>query len=106
MLIIYYILVTTKKIELPTGSYEVTDISTYINDYLEKKYENIKIDIKANNNTLKSEIFSNVIIDFEKPNSLASILGFEKCKSDPNILYIQFYTANMYCKSGNCSNCL
>ena len=41
--------------------------------------------VKANNNTLKSEIISNVQIDFKKPNSLASILGFEECVLEPNI---------------------
>ena len=72
-----------KKIELPTGSYEISDIATYIKEYL--KNENTEITIKANNNTLKSEIFSNVEIDFEKDDSLASILGFEKIKLAPNI---------------------
>lgn len=76
-----------EKIELPTGSYEVSDISTYINEYLDKNNKNIKIDIKANNNTLKSEIVSNVIIDFTKLNSLAPILGFEERKLEPNILH-------------------
>ena len=43
--------------------------------------------IKANNNTLKSEILSNVLIDFKKPNSLASIFGFEECVLEPNKWY-------------------
>lgn len=73
-----------KKIELPTGSYEISDIAIYINNYLIKNYEYIQVTIKANNNTLKSEIFSNVQIDFKKPNSLASILGFEECVLEPN----------------------
>lgn len=74
-----------KTIKLPTGSYEISDIATYINEYLIKNNENIRITIKANNNTLRSEIFSNVQIDFEKPNSLATILGFGECKLEPNI---------------------
>ncbi len=76
-----------KKIELPTGSYEISDISTYIKDYLRNENININIIIKANNNTLKSEIFSNVEIDFEKDDSLATILGFKKIKLQPNILH-------------------
>ena len=77
-----------EEIKLSTGSYEIEDINRYISDYLEKeKKNNIKISIKANNNTLKSEIFSNVWINFEKPDSLASVLGFQKIKLKPNILH-------------------
>lgn len=47
---------TDKKIELPTGSYEISDIATFINEYLINHDENVKIIIKANNNTLKCEI--------------------------------------------------
>lgn len=78
---------TDKKIVLPTGSYEISDIATFINDYLIQHDENVKIIIKANNNTLKSEIYSNVQIDFSKPDSLATILGFETCIINPNKWY-------------------
>lgn len=70
---------------MPTGSDEISDIATYINNYLTKNNPNIRINIEANNNTLKSGILSNVQIDFSKLNSLATILGFENCIIDPNI---------------------
>lgn len=78
-----------EEIKLPTGSYEIDDINKFITDYLEKnkRNSNIKISISPNNNTLRSEIFSNVWINFEKPNSLASVLGFDKIKFEPNITH-------------------
>lgn len=76
-----------EKIVLPTGSYEIEDINEYINDRLPKnqgKKKIIKMLIRANNNTLKSEIYSSVAVDFTKPNSLASVLGFRNIKLEPN----------------------
>lgn len=76
---------TDGKIRLPTGSYEIADIATYVNDYLIKHNDNIQIIIKANNNTLRSEIFSNVQLDFNQSNSLGTILGFAEGILEPNI---------------------
>lgn len=59
-----------KKVELPTGLYEISDSATYFKNDL--KHENTNIIIKANNNTVKSEICFNVKIDFQKDDSLAS----------------------------------
>lgn len=78
-----------EEIKLPTGSYKIDDINKFITDYLEKnkKNSNIKITITPNNNTLKSQILSSVRINFEKPNSLAKVLGFEEIKFEPNIIH-------------------
>lgn len=64
------------EVSLPTGSYEIEDIDRYIVNYLQKKNNNITFQLVANNNTLKSEILCSSGIDFTKPNSLGSLLGF------------------------------
>lgn len=63
-------------ISLPTGSYEIEDINTYIVNELQKQNGNISFQLIANNNTLKSEILCSSAIDFTKPDSLGSLLGF------------------------------
>lgn len=65
-------------VTLPTGSYELEDISKYIIDTLKIRKTNIKFHLSANVNTLKSEIFCNREIDFTKPNSIAPLLGFKE----------------------------
>lgn len=70
-----------KKIHLPEGSYEINDINEYIKSHLEKGE---KIEIIANNNTLKCEIKSNQQIDFTAPTSIASLLGFDHEILPPN----------------------
>lgn len=85
-------------IALPTGSYEIEDINTYINQKLPKsnKRKIIKLLIRANNNTLKSEIYSSETIDFTKPNSLASLLGFANtAKLEPLIWHSSQSTINI-----------
>lgn len=74
-------------IGLPTGSYEIEDINTYIINELQKRNVNITFKLIANNNTLKSEIFCSSAIDFNQPNSLGSLLGFPndiKLKANQN----------------------
>ena len=74
-----------KKIVLPTGAYEISDIEKYLQDKIcsaescvQKKgtTENDLISLKPNNNTLKSEIKSKFDIDFRPSDSLADLLGF------------------------------
>lgn len=80
-------------IEIPLGTYELDAINKYVNDYLYNKHGNKiykapavrpKIDIKANNNTLKSEVKSTHTVYFDKPNSIGSLLGFTKRTLAPN----------------------
>lgn len=75
---IYFSNVT--KISLPTGSYEIDNINTYIKKELKEgsNTKSIKFELIANNNTLKSELFCSEDIDFTKENSLGPILGFTK----------------------------
>lgn len=66
------------SVSLPTGSYELEDISKFINNDLKRQNTHIKFHLSANVNTLKCEIYCNHDVDFTKSNSIASILGFEE----------------------------
>lgn len=77
-------------IEIPVGSYELSDISRYIKnhiDSLKEKNERTLLHLEANFNTLKCEIKCNKIIDFTKKNSLGQLLGFKKRKLKANIIH-------------------
>lgn len=69
-------------IEFPVGSYEIEDINEFVQEVLKVHNKDLinktSIKIKANNNTLKCEIVSNVGIDFSHTNSIGSLLGFSK----------------------------
>lgn len=73
-------------IEIPVGSYEIDDIDDYISRALKAIKSKAIVSIRANNNTLKSEIKSTHKIYFNKPNSIGSLLGFSKRELDINIL--------------------
>lgn len=66
----------SKILELPTGSYELKDITSYIKSELLK--EKITFNVFANNNTLKVFIKCSVDVDFSQPGSIGSLLGFNK----------------------------
>lgn len=62
-------------IKLPTGTYEISDIETY----LQKQLGERTISLRPNNNTLKCEIYCKHVIDFSHtPNTIASMLGFKE----------------------------
>lgn len=77
------------EIRIPTGSYEINDINEYVLDYLLKKRvgilnesdlnkkETVGVQIKANLNTLKTEITTTEKIYFNSKDSIGKILGFE-----------------------------
>jgi hypothetical protein len=65
-----------KRIVLPVGSYELSDVAAYLREELKK--EDITFTILANNNTLQLLIKCSVVIDFTQPNSIGSLLGFNK----------------------------
>ena len=75
-------------IDIPTGSYEIDDINGYLQNKIRKRNnkesKQLKFILRANNNTFKSEIYSNLAIDFTKPNSIASLLGFNETILEPN----------------------
>ena len=79
-----------KEITVPEGSYELRDIDTYLkqsilqleqsNNIARKKHvgedEEYPLIIRANNNTMKSEIKCAYRVNFTKPNNIGSLLGF------------------------------
>lgn len=73
---IYFSKIT--KIALPTGTYEIDNINSFIKRELKKNSGagGIKIELNANNNTLKSELFCSEEIGFTKTDFLGTVLGF------------------------------
>ena len=59
---------------IPEGSYEIDDIHKYLNEELTKK--NISLELKPNNNTLRSTIHCSANIDFKPSDSIGELLGF------------------------------
>lgn len=99
-------------INIPTGAYEVTDIETYLQNYLAKnnsgssgESKNNLLSLKPNNSTLKCEITSKFPIDFTKEDSIGRMLGFtkkilkpnEKHESDLPIKIIKVVTIRIEC---------
>lgn len=62
-------------IEIPTGSYELSDLNMYIQRALNK---NVAFNLNANKNTLQCEILCSQPINFSKPNSIGPLLGFRR----------------------------
>ena len=70
---------------IPEGSYHVEDINEFIqremrkNDHYDKANDMDNIEISANTNTLKSEMFlkNNYVVDFRKDKSINSLPGFD-----------------------------
>lgn len=70
---------------LPTGSYEIEDIESFLQGALSHK--DISLSLKPNNNTLRSTIECNKIINFEPEDSIGSLLGFAKRKLAACVLH-------------------
>lgn len=64
------------KITIPAGSYEIEDIDKHLQEQLSES--GISLSLKANNNTLRSEIKCSKQIDFIPEDSIGSLLGFTK----------------------------
>ena len=72
------------EITIPEGSYHVEDINHFIqrekrkNDHYDKVNDKNNVEISANTNTLKSEMFlkNNYEVDFRKDKSVKGLLGF------------------------------
>lgn len=104
----------TKIVEIPIGSYELNDISEYINSQLVETYKEKKIVLFGNNNTLKSVISAQEIIYFDKDRSIGSLLGFSRRQlpaklihtSDLNVNIVKVITIRVECSiiSGSYSN--
>lgn len=78
-------------IEIPEGSYELQDIS----DYLQNNVKDCKLKLMCNNNTLKTTILCSKDVHFHKSNSIGNILGFGKETLKPNILHESRYPVSI-----------
>lgn len=72
----YYVKDSTKNeftyVNIPTGSYEIDDI----NNRLKLELGKTNVNLKANNNLLRSELFCKYPVDFSREYSIGSLLGF------------------------------
>lgn len=78
-----------KIIHIPTGSYEISDIESYLQKRVipVQSEHNDYFSLKPNNNTLKCEIKSKHEVDFTRKDSLAELLGYTAQILKPDILY-------------------
>lgn len=72
-------------ISFEEGSYEIENIENYIKTQL---VNGVKLSLKANNNTLKSEIQCSEIIHFDKEGTIVPMLGFSEISLPPNTKHI------------------
>ena len=73
--------VDLKKLIIPTGSYEISDLERYIQEHINGSTKTSRdqiFSLKPNNNTLKAELQSIYNIDFGKEGTLGNLLGFSK----------------------------
>lgn len=65
------------EIEVPVGSYELADIAEFLTNKYRKLYEKASLNIKANYNTLQTQIkCASDTIYFNKERSIGPLLGF------------------------------
>lgn len=72
------------EISIPTGTYEIEALNDYIKNVLGEKHN---FSVRSNKNTLHSEIFCSLPIDFAKRNTIAPLLGFSCKKLTENIIH-------------------
>lgn len=78
-------------IEIPEGSYELSDI----NDYLKNNLKDCTFKLTCNNNTLNTNIFCSKDIHFEKIGSIGRILGFGSEILKANILHESLFPVSI-----------
>ena len=81
-----------KVLKIPTGSYELEDIETFVHNQLTGAEaaiieKNRVFSLKPNNNTLKCELKSVYDLNFEPKDSIAKLLGFSPQVLEANILH-------------------
>lgn len=78
---------------IKTGAYEIADINRELQNKLGKDV----IELRANNNNLRSEIKCKFYMDFTQPASIAPLLGFPSHKSilEPNVYHTSPKTVNI-----------
>lgn len=90
-----------KVVTIPTGSYEISDVESYLQETLGKA----AISLKPNNNTLKCEVKSKFNVNFIPDDSIGRMLGFSakvlpantKHESDLPVKIIKVVTIRIEC---------
>lgn len=72
-------------IELPTGAYELDQITKYLYKHL--KEHNIELKLTANKNTHKCEMWCSEDVDFSVSNSIGSLLGFKPKRYEAGMIH-------------------
>lgn len=80
-------------IVIPTGTYEVEDISKYLKKCLEKL--GVKFELVANKNTLKCELMCSRPLNLTRPNSIGALLGFGGVRLEENTVHESDLPANI-----------
>ena len=75
-------------IEIPTGSYEISDIEKCIQLEIRKRNIPAEVYIRPNNNTLQVEIKSTANIFFDKNGTIGTLLGFSSRRLEANVLHV------------------
>lgn len=80
-------------VEIKTGAYEIADI----NRELQNKLGKDEVELRANNNNLKSEIKCKFHVDFTQAGSIGPLLGFQSYNLllEPNIYHTSPKTVNI-----------
>lgn len=86
--------VTKKVIEIPTGTYELDQIAEFLKKRME--FLNLELDLVANKNTNKCELYSSATIDFSAPNSIGSLLGFQPKRYDDKTMHVSESIAQIF----------
>lgn len=84
-----------RSVEIPIGSYEIDNIAEYLKNELNRSGGESKIELKSNNNTLKSIIKGTEMIYFDKKNTIGSLLGFSKITLKPNMFHTSDLPVNI-----------
>ena len=75
-----------KILEIPSGTYEIQDIATYIQEHV-KTYNTLEknyfISIETNNNTMRTTLKATFEVDFTHSDSIGNLLGFKKTVLEP-----------------------
>lgn len=81
-------------IQIPTGSYDVTDLERIIQKTLALR--NVEFTLTPNKNTLQCQILCSQPIDFTKSNSIGPLLGFKTKRTlTPNQVHISHHPADI-----------
>lgn len=83
----------TEVVAIKTGSYEITDI----NKQLQNKLGKDTFELRANNNTLRTEMKCKFYVDLSQPASIGTLLGFPLSTPilEPNIYHTSPKTVNI-----------